>query len=116
MGPASVAWMERERNPGWDAAVRLFPGFHFVASGLRRYPTRSHKVAQGHNSRRYLTPKASPFNRLALPTTCWDIDHKECEQITPIDNTSELFSVISFEIDVSIYTFRTFANDRDVVR
>ena len=35
-GKASVAWMERERNPGWDDTTRIFPGFHFVASGLRR--------------------------------------------------------------------------------
>ncbi len=30
--------MERERNPGWAAAARLFPGFHFVTSGLHGLP------------------------------------------------------------------------------
>ncbi len=32
---ASVARIECERNPGVVDAARIFPGFHFVASGLR---------------------------------------------------------------------------------
>jgi len=40
--------MACERNPGWNGGARIFPGFHFAASGLRVWISASTGTTETH--------------------------------------------------------------------